>query len=198
MWKCGWFSWATACYTFFELCRNIAFIENGCKYMWHTRHTLCLCSCSCSYSGWIECAAGLTGLLTSHPNTCTGMLLCLIHASVYVLCAVCVCSFGRSVVCLLECDFVEFSWISLCVSALSTSTKYKNRLACFNSVSLICFPSAQTPYRIPLENAREREKSLCCENFPLSRACVFQYVCVRTCWQCAIQTIQNVYAWELS
>lgn len=126
----------------------------------------------------------------SHPVKC----MCAV-----CLCAVCVHSFGRSVVCLLECDFVEFSWFSLCVSALSTSTKYKNRLACFNLVSLIRFVSAQTPSRIPLENAREREKSLCCENFPLSRAtCMFQYVCVRTCWQCAIQTIQNVYAWELS
>lgn len=172
MWKCGWFSWATACYTFFELCRNIAFIENGCKYMWHTRHTICLCSCSCSYSGWIECVAGLTGLLTSHPNTCIGMLLCLIHVSVCVLCA-----FVRSVGRLLA--WMWFCWVfmnlSLCVCIINKYEVQKPaRLFQFSLLDMFCECANSIPNSTG-KCERAREISL------LRKFSTFPCMCISVC-----------------
>lgn len=63
-----------ACYTFFELCRNIASIGNGCKYticiIW--KHTLCsmfMLMFMCML--WLDIWLNWLSLLTSHPNTCT-------------------------------------------------------------------------------------------------------------------------------
>ena len=87
-WLCSLTKQPTACYTFFELCHNIAFIENGCKYMYHPYNThvmlmFMFLSLSLSLSLWMY--AGLTSLLTSHPNTCTACLLACLPARSFAL-----------------------------------------------------------------------------------------------------------------